>query len=327
MVFGDLLFFRGPVRMPSSPCLAIPFWAIHTQGHLTPRGLWLPPWVTPTPDRAPSIVLWHQAWSLTVVWTPFLLSVLGLGTPAPTDAPMPGSSSPHVDILPALGFDSPHQAAYPPHPITTLPSALSSLALTPYPHQAPLYRPLPPCGPSSGLRLNAQEKGRTYAHDTPPRKRRKAGWWWKQASKRAGGYLKQLTRWDVQIRTLSCSGWRGVEPRSSPALGLPSRHLAKTPGDLQTLALNQVSWHLYVAQDNPRGFQFLFNDDWKIVKLCSGLKLKFQYFGHSLMQRADSLKKTLMLEKIEGGRRRGRQRIKWSDGITDLMDMSLRKLR
>ena len=52
------------------------------------------------------------------------------------------------------------------------------------------------------------------------------------------------------------------------------------------------------------------------------LKLKLQYFGH-LMQRTDSLEKTLMLGKIEGGRRRGRQRMTWLDGITDAMDMSL----
>ena len=55
------------------------------------------------------------------------------------------------------------------------------------------------------------------------------------------------------------------------------------------------------------------------------LKLKLQYFGH-LMRRADSLEKTLMLAKIEGRRRRGRQRMRWLDGITDLKEMSLSKL-
>ena len=69
---------------------------------------------------------------------------------------------------------------------------------------------------------------------------------------------------------------------------------------------------------HPKGNQF-----WIFIMM---LNLKLQYFGH-LMQRTDSLEKTLMLGKIKGGKRRGQQRIRWLDGITDEMDMSLSRLQ
>ena len=88
------------------------------------------------------------------------------------------------------------------------------------------------------------------------------------------------------------------------------------------LSLRGISLRVpWIARRSNRSILKEINPEYSL----EGFMLKLQYFGH-LMQRADSFEKTLMLEKIEGRRRKGRQKMRWLDGIIDRMDMSLSKL-
>ena len=130
-------------------------------------------------------------------------------------------------------------------------------------------------------------------------------------------YQKINTVWLITVKTFS-----GIYTAQNTLLNFPT-HV----GICQLYLYIMTPLHLHPQPQERRSNQSILKE---ISPGCSleglMLKLKIQYFGH-LIRRADSLEKTLMLGGIEGRRRRGRQRMRWLDGITDLMGMSLSKLQ
>ena len=144
---------------------------------------------------------------------------------------------------------------------------------------------------------------------------------WQESYDQSRQYIKKKRHYFAN-KGLSCQGYGFSSSLMDVRVGL-QRKLSTEKLMLLNGGVGEDSWESLGLRGDPT------SPFWRISVLYSleglTLKLKLQYFGH-LMQRADSLEKTLMLGKIEGRRRRGRQRMRWLDGITDSMDVSLSEL-
>ena len=140
-----------------------------------------------------------------------------------------------------------------------------------------------------------------------------------------GSLESDSTEWLHFHFSLSCTGEENSNPFHCSCLENP-RNRGAWWAALYGVAQSQTRLKQLNSSSSRESHiqSWIFSPNYSLERLM--LKLKLQYFGH-LMQRADSFEKTLMLGKIEGRRRRGRQRMKWLDRITDSMDMNLSKLR